>query len=478
MIGKIIYNTILGVITDTKQFYKIKIDNLGSKVLDGDIVEFTPLGKLAIIIQIISKKKQYIIGEIDNKELLFPLHNPFYKISYPNSIKTRRYNICFISNEYSKPFIIQEDESIQNLIINYIQYLLPPSYLTTKSIDNQVNYIDLTDHNTFHVDPEGCEDVDDYISYTDTHLYIHIIDLTKYIEIGCDEDKKALRKSQTLYLPYYNLHLNETNIFKRDDGIIFCISLEVNLDTKEVRFINSKVKCKKSYTYGDFEQELCHLPLNIIDFINEIEIGKSNVGTKTVIWKMNDKGKVYPKEFIYGKANEFIAKLAIFYNTCLTEKFNIPQRFHPEEGKLAFYSEEKGHVGLQRKSYTHGTSPIRRYFDRIIQNIVNQKIKYEEVSQDVLNYLNEMNIINKKIVKWITLKCCLEYINDNIERIWEGKYIGYNTIHIENIDYKIYLRSLNSLEIGEQVFIKILKLDFNHPVVELLDKNLIISSSV
>lgn len=239
---------------------------------------------------------------------------------------------------------------------------------------------------TFHIDPEGCRDVDDVITVmrVDDGLWkivITISDVAHFVEDGSAVDIMASLRGQTIYGETGNvLHgmlpkeYAEEACSMLPGSIRYGISLEFLWDGSKMsdsRWFESTIVVDKSYTYEEFERE-------------------NSTNQKIV------RGVA---SYLAGEelldSHEWVSQLMIYYNKEAGRKLKdagigiLRRHSEVERDRVEWYrqhlpdwkflamnsaeyvlSEEKDtyHFGLDTDTYAHVSSPIRRYVD-----IVNQR---------------------------------------------------------------------------------------------------------
>lgn len=283
---------------------------------------------------------------------------------------------------------------------------------------------DLRDLPTFTIDPIESKDFDDAISVVDSTIYIHIVDINSQLVSGSKEDIEALRLAFTLYLAEGNHNILPVEL--SEDKLSLIAGVEKEVITVEVKFDEllqvksyeiypSTIIVKNRYNYDN-------APYN--PFLTSLaSITKRHHFTIPQVKLQIDSGKLIDSIHMYNTDinHRIIETLMVLGNIIVSDHLrknavpgflHIPQRFHsqikslPEEPlvsdevvnsflaiksfALASYEADKsGHFGLGVSSYTHFTSPIRRYFDVIIHRML-AGFDYEEESlKNILNHLNK-----------------------------------------------------------------------------------------
>jgi exoribonuclease R len=493
--GKIIMNTsmigIKNLLDDS--FLKLGMKDLASQVIDEDIVDFSVQNQQGIVHKIIERRKQPFIGMISKVTpkttyLHLPLLNPCSSV--PVNLQGSNYGANYKVGDWvvgwidiQKCEVVERSDQIKSMIQRFHKELLKMNipYVQPQLQEDQYPIKDLTHLSTFHIDPPGCIDIDDLMSIdlSNNKVYIHIIDITKYISIGSEEDLFGLCYGNTWYLPNMSdLHLypNASQIYDRP---LSCITMEItfksskegdeqnNEDLVDVNFYKSIVELKYHFTYFEVQEifEGKEHPLTkelnqSLKWIRNIYLPKESM-MRRLHWKFNEDkiSIVFDQELL---AHRFINGWMVFYNSWVGQNIRVngqllPQRHHPEtsirsvfqedsqipkevqhllqvkEMRQAEYMNKAGHFGLQRNFYTHMTSPLRRYFDRWVQYMWTFNFSIE--CQELLDHLNRMERISERVSDWYHKQILFQYVDQNKNKEWEAYVVK---IHPRGIEWYLY----------------------------------------
>lgn len=296
---------------------------------------------------------------------------------------------------------------------------------------------------TFNIDPEHSTDFDDAISFdiNTNIIYIHIVDIHSQIHINSELDLNAILQSYTLYLP--GLKKNMLPNEYADDKLSLIkdktknvITIEFNLNSDKYEIYQSTIIINKKYNYVN------SLPINLdkqedICLVKLYELTKDKLSEKSSLYipfinyiiDSNGKLEHLEKETNGNSISHKLIEFLMIITNCIIskhlKKFSL-QRFHSSpknklvkfnnnsnsldnqlldsfmtiiQYKQANYSiNESGHYGLDLTSYTHFTSPIRRYFD-IINHRILAGIQYDPIFLETLvNYINSREQMIDKLV--------------------------------------------------------------------------------
>jgi hypothetical protein len=373
-------------------------------------------------------------------------------------------------------------------------------------------YQNLEHLETFNIDPSGSKDFDDAISidHKSNKIYIHIVDAHEQILLNSDIDKEAFKKSFTLYLNEHienilpkELAEDELSLIK--DKVRKTITLEYIIDEdmsiKSYKIYKSSIIIKNRYCYESYDK-LIETDNENIQFIKKF-VDKHKIKTIETIKNniiLDKDGKIinFVKENMHTFSHKIVETLMILANLTISKHLinddlkhhPIPQRYHArckasdvinesekftgnkeidliltiKKYRKALYSENNsGHFGLGLSTYTHFTSPIRRYFDVIIHRLLGG-IKFNNLDE-ILDKINDQEQHVDKLCKLYTNIKILDYFDRNKDKIWIGWIIkiikSFDTgkqlvsIMFEDILYEITTLISNNFKLNSKVNIKI-----------------------
>jgi len=428
-----------------------------SKLFHGDICKFTNNS----ITDIISKRNAFLIGGVlklnsniyykENSKSLYefsPLNWRYPKFMVSSEIKhnlikrKEEINDYFVviefkhwNNKYPNGVIKHSIGPVNNTLNQYniLFYYYPEHPLIFKqSITINFNCsfqpYNISDVNEIYsIDPLGCRDIDDALSYDNVNnkIGIHIADVIYTLK----NLNYKIHNYTTVYAPHKNINMLPDDITYNycsliEDTVKPVISCWINIDTFEIELKREFIRIKKNYSYDDIEK------LNISSINNIMDFSKKLNTKYNLIEKITDSHHMVETYMIF--LNQYIA-------TYLKDEKIIYRNQEPKQ--FAEYSlQNKGHFLLKLENYTHFTSPIRRYVDQYIHSIlINklfQKIDIPEVSID------EINLFEKQLKKvdkfWNNIKINTKIKNGSIYTL---EFIQFNSTHIEFklIDYNIII---------------------------------------
>ena len=263
---------------------------------------------------------------------------------------------------------------------------------------------------TFHIDPEGCRDVDDVFTFEKTekgwNVTITISDVAAYVEDGDAVDIMASLIGQTLYdtdgkvlRPMLPAEYSEKTCSLLPGKDSYGISFQFMWDGQEIsekKWFHSILRVNTSYTYEEFQAYDSPYPLR-------------DIATYLAHQPTED-------------AHDWVAQMMILYNTeagkmlktagqGILRRHSAPDREKlekyrthlPELEKLAFSSAEyclaeeadTQHYGLTTNTYAHASSPIRRYADLVNQRVLSLLIQGKDDRFIVPQAMYDMNVRGK-----------------------------------------------------------------------------------
>ncbi len=256
---------------------------------------------------------------------------------------------------------------------------------------------------TFNIDPEGCKDIDDVLTFEEIkdgwRVTITISDVARYVDDGSVEDIYASLIGQTLYLdgkverPMLPVEYSEKVCSLLPGKTSYGISLSfewTQLGITNLEWFESEFENNKSYTYEEFQN-------NTFDHYRD---GLQKVASHLAGEEVTD-------------AHRWIEECMKFYNIeaaklLKKERMGILRRHsQPNIERLEKYrqfKEIKGinleylaqqsaeyclaeeentqHFSLNTGTYTHATSPIRRYVDLVNQRILKKIIQNKQLQKE------------------------------------------------------------------------------------------------
>lgn len=442
MIGTIALIFSKYVILNEKRF--IVDSPLLHQLLPNDQVEYIIDDHQRIhITNVVQRNKQYFMAIVhqhlgDHVYVTVPGFPPFFSPCFPNS-STSPYSVedvLIIEADMRGFSIHQSYGSIRNRSIDKSLFLslyqlnaIPHTIEWSKDSTNTyytAPFQDLTHLPTFNVDPTHSKDFDDAISIEHTEngqirIYVHIVDADHLLPLNSEIEQHSFSNAFTLYLPEHIENIlprllaeQEWSLIKGESRRVITIQYEID-EKQEIASYSiypSTIMIKQRYDYIQFNDALQRGEFqSLLSFTNRWE--KATLAIPSVRITTNEDGTIneHHHEFNTDKAHKIIETLMILTNLTISKHMpTIPQRFHrklyntPNRStendmiqsiltiktyRNAIYDpNESGHFGLDLTTYTHFTSPIRRYFDVIVHRLL--------AGRQLTNMESTLEIINRR----------------------------------------------------------------------------------
>jgi exoribonuclease R len=246
---------------------------------------------------------------------------------------------------------------------------------------------------TFNIDPVGCKDVDDVLTFEELDvgkwlITITISDVATYVEDGGVVDIFASLIGQTLYdnsgtvlRPMIPKEYSEEKCSLIPGKESYGISLQFVWDGKEItnkEWFESVLKTDKSYSYEEFQESESPYKATLAQFSSYLakeDITDSHKWIEQCMLFYNKEAGKMLKDSGMGILRKHSAPDS--------ERLQRYKTHIPELEKLAFSSAEyclaeeteTKHYGLDSDTYAHASSPIRRYADLINQRALKLLLK-------------------------------------------------------------------------------------------------------
>jgi exoribonuclease R len=233
---------------------------------------------------------------------------------------------------------------------------------------------------TFNIDPEGCKDIDDVITFKKLEkgwlVTITISDVATYVEDGSAIDIMASLIGQTLYdqgmiikpmLPH--AYQNECSLAPLKTSYGISMQFEWNTQISNITWFESILTNNRTFTYEEFQRNPTYPLQELASYLGGTQLDDSHKWVEQMMLFYNkEAGKML-------KA----AKMGILrrHSAPDQERLERYSKFLPEFEYFAFSSaeyclaeESSQHYGLNTDAYAHATSPIRRYADLVNQRVL------------------------------------------------------------------------------------------------------------
>ncbi len=324
-----------------------------------------------------------------------------------------------------------------------------PLYTRADNVDHE-------DLDTFTIDPASSVDFDDAISVDpETHtIYVHIVDIA-HAELSAEEQRRLQARCLTLYLANeHTEHLldEETASHRLSlvQGVrrpVITVKLTMNEGLVErYEIYRSTIVVKHRYNYEEVQAALeagtANSAIQYLDRLTkersrEVQYAVNLPSLRLTIDKPSGLATALRSESTNDPAHSLVATAMILANMTVSHHLTlkgvtIPNRFHStlrgfkpttiatgnsevdsfilvKRFARAYYSvDEKGHFGLDLKEYVHFTSPMRRYADVIVHNLL-AGLQYTDLEEQVTHLNHRATVVRSlqdlyerwKTMRWI-----------------------------------------------------------------------------
>jgi len=513
------------VILNDKRF--IKQTDILSSLLPDDIVEYTEENNCLIIEKLMKRITTFIIGIIKSFEnqcvqITCPMLPKFFSLSLPIKSEYIVGNVLILKMDLTSIVPVRLYDSIYNRKndVNIIADLynlnadcniILPQYDFSQNPHYPLDYKDLTHLDTFNVDPSTSRDFDDAISldHENNKIYVHIVDAHSQIPPMSEEDIHALNYSFTLYLAEHIENIlpkekaeNILSLIKDEERKSITIEFTIDPTTQEVKsylIYRALIKIKERYNYDEFNEIFYKHPdyrfSQLYHFCNHWKRSTMNIPQiKMDIDNATSKMNGFHFETNSDDAHKMIETLMILANLTISNHVKVPQRYHSKmksefatqlftgnemidailtikKYKPAMYDNvSQGHFGLSLNSYTHFTSPIRRYFDVIIHRLL-AGTTYHNLDA-ILDHINKRERYIDNLVEFYKNLKINDYIERNMHIIMDAYVISITEIGINVlladllIEVFVFDKDAKKYSIGDKVKIKVKRVEWLSPTIK------------
>lgn len=385
----------------------------------------------------------------------------------------------------------------ENAISNWINWNKFPYITQSISNDdltsNRINYLD-SDQPIISIDPVGCVDIDDAVSYrrieNGHQISIHIADPSSYLIEGSALDDELKKRAETVYLNDTTHHMFPPDLTTKFSLNINkhsrAFSIHLILDDKN-RIINrmiEKTLIRVTYNmnyqqYDDIiaSEEITNYPLDMMRTLYDI---CKDLYRELLDPQANNYSSKKMVEVLMVLANKTAAEIMVGADTkepvlirshlCTADRqlhesspidpklIELNNMLQTESAQLNLYNNNNynRHDGLNLEVYTHFTSPIRRYSDimvhRTLYNILNHKCTSDRIFKNEMtsNHIIHLNTCKRhyKLVrrfeKMIRLYRTIDRVigQTNDELNFDAKIIMINEKINRSIVVKIWIADI------------------------------------
>jgi exosome complex exonuclease DIS3/RRP44 len=312
---------------------------------------------------------------------------------------------------------------------------------------NTCKRIDMTEIDCFSIDPPGCQDIDDVLHYRyiDIHQFeigIHIADVSSIVEKDSPLDTQMKSRGESIYFPFEQINMMPQELAtdkcsllenKTRNAFSVIVQFSHDLDIIDIKFVKTSIINKKAMSY-DEAQQMIHGSHN--DSLNSLyKVGKQmydkNIGNRLLLENktydmhtMVEMFMVFANVQVASKLTESIPSKSIIrshkgikdnemlldYDNSdphITNAIKTINTMKMERATYQLYdaNDDNKHTGLGEITYTHFTSPIRRYFDIVVHRLLwdlistdtsnNNKQQYTSI--ELTNLCDHLNSCHKTI---------------------------------------------------------------------------------
>jgi len=328
---------------------------------------------------------------------------------------------------------------------------------------------------TFNIDPAGCKDIDDCVSFAhnDDGTYevaITIADVASRIDELGALDTLAATFGQTLYnngeavCPMLPPSISESacSLLSGEERLGLSLILQwdrMNAKITDRKWRESIIRNDATFTYEDFTRADPDIQNCLREFCELL--GAQSDGGDTHKW-------IEALMLEYNRrAGELLASAGVGilrrHSEANAEKLgNLAPLglglLAQQSAEYCLVGEKNvRHWGIGADHYAHASSPLRRYADlmnqRLMKQIVRGNMSGLMVTVDVAD-LNVRNRTSKQFEKRVHLiRALIEAKGKNI--VWSGVVIGENRVWIEDLRHSLRVNGCASDAIGTKINVEI-----------------------
>jgi exoribonuclease-2 len=324
---------------------------------------------------------------------------------------------------------------------------------------------DLTRLETYSIDDETTEDIDDAISIEEVPegvmVGVHITNVAAFIPKWSLLDEEASRRGETIYLPEGHIHMFPPDLIREKlslfegspkPAVSLLALFDENCNLKSYRFTKSRIIVRKNLSYTEAEgflrsgfprSRLIEIALSLRR--RRLEAGAFIVELPQLKIGIKDDGGIEVKKIYMNTISHIVVSEFMILMNWLSARFfkekRLPAIFRSQsepilEEARALDEDDplfpikavrflkpsrvglspEPHLSLGLDAYVQVTSPIRRYFDLVLQRqmvgeLEGEGISYTEEDIERLYMQIEVGVREKKIIE------------RSRERYWLFKYL-------------------------------------------------------
>jgi exoribonuclease R len=247
----------------------------------------------------------------------------------------------------------------------------------------------------FHIDPVGCEDVDDILAWRDeadgsTTWLIGIADVAAWIPEGSPLDRQAFLRAQTLYdngVPVSPMlpHILSTGLASlRSDGVKRpVVGLRVAVSAEGAATVGGldfyQVAVTETYTYESVQGT--DVGKRVRGFASSLSSGKDSADSHEWIETVMVAYNVHVARSLRSAGQGLLRRLpaseapyaALSASTGCAELEHLGRQ--AGEYCAAASTVDVAHAALGLSEYCHASSPLRRYADLVNQRVLHHRLR-------------------------------------------------------------------------------------------------------
>lgn len=268
---------------------------------------------------------------------------------------------------------------------------------------------EVVDGYTFHIDPEGCRDVDDAFTFEQMEdgwrVFIHIADVDSWVRFGSPVDVLAKQRASTFYSlegkvlsPMFPSSISEECASllpgSRKPAVSLSFTWRPGHPIENVRWVQTLITCTRSFTYEEAMEGVDTIPslsalrdLSSELSVETVEAPDSHTWVQSLMILYNTHAGLLLREAGQGILRRHSDKKQEHLTVIGESGLSIVSM---EAAEYVHACEENvAHFGLQKTAYAYASSPIRRYCDlmnqRIIKSTVNKRpLSYIPTHEDIV----------------------------------------------------------------------------------------------
>lgn len=261
--------------------------------LEGEVVSVLRRGRELYRMKVTEKDYKFIVGtfldmEGDLKEGFLPRKTLLQDLQDEINIGdvlivTLKQDSDHEKNLYEAHFVrfesdTKEDTDLMRMLMKYNYTILYPEEVKLEelpdevdesTVDNWNSRVDLRELKSITIDGEYSKDFDDAISFIEEgkkiRFYVHIADVSHYVQPGSDLDIEAYARATSVYLgsrvvPMLPPELSENlcSLVAKKNRLAFTVEMEADWSGTifHAKFYKSIIKVEERYTYNRAEEEI------------------------------------------------------------------------------------------------------------------------------------------------------------------------------------------------------------------------------